>query len=651
MEKNQATPAPKITQAEIKLTDIVVKTNTRKFFNEKKLNELIDSVREKGVIQPILLRPLPENKYELVCGGRRYRAGSAVMKENALRDSIPAVIRNLTDDEVLELQIIENLHREDIHFMEEAIGFKELMDFKKFSQEEIAKRIGKSVSYVAQRLQLNKLNDDFQKSAYDGRMNFTVALKVSTFTEADQKMLWKEEFKDEKGKIEITNAMMKKYIGDLNDAPFDTKNTELIKAVGACTSCQHNSAANTSLFPESANDAKCMNRECFMKKCDLSFGIELEKAKKDPTIEIVCDYRGKEDKLVKKLTADGIKVLEEYNGYREVHRPTPPDMEDFEDEYADVDQRMKAYNKSMDEYKKDMLKYENDNSKGKSIKAFVVTGDDKGKYIYITLIRGNKPETKSAAAAVKSGTASHDDIKTEIKRIQDNEARKKELDGEKIMPLYYALIEADKKFVSDVVLTEVEKRAQIVLLMDRCLVDDPAPVYKLLGIEKIAEDDEYSLIQLYKHLESKKHSELNLYINLLTRLWLQIELKPDNAGTPESKGKHMALVDLVKTYHATKANEIYNNMMSERGARELRVTKRVEELQEQITGKKNPLDKKPAVKTAAAKPAVKTVPAAATKKVVKKAPAKAAVKKAAPKKVVKKAATKKKAAKKVTKKK
>lgn len=655
MENKPVTPAaPKITQAEIKLKDIVVKTNTRKFFNEKKLNELIDSVREKGVIQPILLRPLPDNKYELVCGGRRYRAGSAVMLENATRDTIPAVIRNLTNDEVVELQIIENLHREDIHFMEEAIGFKELMDFKKFGQEEIAKRIGKSISYVAQRVKLNDLIDDFQKAAYESRMNFTTALKIATFNAGDQKDLWKEEFKDEKGKIELDESMIQKYIGNLNDAPFNTKDVNLVKEMGACTGCMHNSAANTSLFPESLNDAKCNNSVCFRKKCDLSFAIELEKAKKDPTIEIVCDYRGKEDKTVKKLVEEGIKVLEEHATYREVFRPVPPDLAEFEEDlgefsqYETREEMMKAYNKELEIFKKDIAKYEADNTKGKSIKAFVVTGDNKGKYIYITLIRNNNSATKQSAAAVKDGKATPSDIKLEIQRIEGNEKRKKELDGEKVMPLYYGLIEDDKKFISDIALLDVERRAMIVVLVEELHFEDDEYLFGLIGNKKLADDDD-DLTQLYKYLETKKTVELNNYINVLTRLWLQGKLKPSVTDRPDGEGTSMALVDIVKTYHAKEANDIHNNMMSERGARELRVSKRILDLNEQLTGKKNPLEKKPDDKKAVA-PGAKPTPS--VKKPVKKAPIKkAVVKKASPKKVVKKAAPKKKSAKKVSKKK
>ena len=97
------------------------KTNPRRFFDEAKLAELADNIRQHGVLQPILLRPLPEGEagtYELVAGTRRYRASKL-----AKRDSIPATVRELTDAQALELQVIENVQRVDVHPLDEAQGY------------------------------------------------------------------------------------------------------------------------------------------------------------------------------------------------------------------------------------------------------------------------------------------------------------------------------------------------------------------------------------------------------------------------------------------------------------------------------------------------------------------------------------------------
>jgi ParB family transcriptional regulator, chromosome partitioning protein len=107
------------------------KTNPRRQFDETRLAELADNIRLHGVLQPILVRPLPGGEaesYELVTGARRYRASQL-----AKRESIPATIRELTDPQCLELQLIENLQRADVHELDEARGYAALMHMQRTS--------------------------------------------------------------------------------------------------------------------------------------------------------------------------------------------------------------------------------------------------------------------------------------------------------------------------------------------------------------------------------------------------------------------------------------------------------------------------------------------------------------------------------------
>ena len=148
---------------DIGLSEIVLsKDNPRRHFNEEKIQELAKSIGEKGVISPILVRPV-NGKYELVCGERRLKA-SKVAK---LKD-IPAIVRELTDGDALELQLIENLQRDDLNPIEEAQGFKALIDKCKYTQETLAKKIGKSQGFVAARLALLDVRDDYQADIISG---------------------------------------------------------------------------------------------------------------------------------------------------------------------------------------------------------------------------------------------------------------------------------------------------------------------------------------------------------------------------------------------------------------------------------------------------------------------------------------------------
>jgi ParB/RepB/Spo0J family partition protein len=120
-------------------------TNPRRLFEENALKELADTIRSQGVLSPLLVRPTSERSFEIVFGARRYRA--AQMAEVV---TVPVRIKNLTDAEVLEAQLIENLQRRDVHSMEEANGFRALLNLEepKYSIEQIAAKTGKSPVYV-----------------------------------------------------------------------------------------------------------------------------------------------------------------------------------------------------------------------------------------------------------------------------------------------------------------------------------------------------------------------------------------------------------------------------------------------------------------------------------------------------------------------
>jgi ParB family chromosome partitioning protein len=123
----------------------------RKHFDSFQLEELAKSIRSYGVIQPIIVRKCG-NYYELIAGERRLRASQNIGKK-----TIPAIIRNISDRDIAEIALIENLQREDLNYFEEAEGYKRLMEEFKLTQEEVAQRVGKSQSTIANKLRLLKL--------------------------------------------------------------------------------------------------------------------------------------------------------------------------------------------------------------------------------------------------------------------------------------------------------------------------------------------------------------------------------------------------------------------------------------------------------------------------------------------------------------
>ncbi len=138
----------------------------RKVFDEQALAELSDSIAKHGVIQPLLVRPLPDGSYQLVAGERRWRASRM-----AGLTEVPVVIKELTDEEAMALALIENLQREDLNAVEEAQGIKSLMDTLGLTQEEAAERVGKSRPAIANSLRLLKLPASVLDMVSDGSLS------------------------------------------------------------------------------------------------------------------------------------------------------------------------------------------------------------------------------------------------------------------------------------------------------------------------------------------------------------------------------------------------------------------------------------------------------------------------------------------------
>ena len=129
------------------------KDQPRDRFDQGALSELADSIREHGVLQPIVVRSLPGGSYQIVAGERRWRASRM-----AGLSEIPAVVVEASDDKVMELALIENLQREDLTIIEEAMGYRTLMETYGFTQEQVAKRMGKSRPVIANALRILNLS-------------------------------------------------------------------------------------------------------------------------------------------------------------------------------------------------------------------------------------------------------------------------------------------------------------------------------------------------------------------------------------------------------------------------------------------------------------------------------------------------------------
>ena len=158
------------------------RSQPRKEFDEKALSELAESISKHGLLQPLLVRPLPLGGYQIVAGERRYRACRM-----AGITEVPVIIRELGDTETMEIALIENLQREDLTPIEEALGYQVLIEEHGFSQEEVAQSVGKSRPAITNTLRLLKLPQSILDLVSDGKISAGHARALLTLE--DEKLM------------------------------------------------------------------------------------------------------------------------------------------------------------------------------------------------------------------------------------------------------------------------------------------------------------------------------------------------------------------------------------------------------------------------------------------------------------------------------
>ena len=267
--------------------------NPRKRFPKQSLEELADSIRSHGILSPLLVRPtkradhLPgvDDAFELVAGERRFRAS-----EIAGLDRIPVLIRELTDCEVREIQLIENLQREDVSAFDEATGYAELLELKGedgeslYNIDKIAEAIGQNREYVTQRLRVRKTPRALLEALDEGRVGVKVCESVGRIPAAEDREKIVEEilepmFKDTPLSLrETLDLIASDYMVDLRRAQFDRNDPELVPEAGTCEACPYRSGNCEDIQSELQSGPKrgisphiCTSPACFRSKSEAAW--------------------------------------------------------------------------------------------------------------------------------------------------------------------------------------------------------------------------------------------------------------------------------------------------------------------------------------------------------------------------------------------
>lgn len=405
--------------------------NPRKNFDEKSLAELADSIRQQGVLQAIGVRPIAEDRFEIVFGERRYRASQIAGLEE-----IPAVILDISDETAEEMAVTENLQRKDVTPIEEANAYQKLIESGRHDVQSLAVQFGKNESYIRTRLKFVSLIPEIARLLEQDELTISVATEICRYGEDIQHDIYEKHLKE--GLLynswrgmkasEVAKNIERSYTTDLKRYFFD-------KTV--CLSCPHNTN-NMMLFCEEGSCGNCANRKC-LEEMNASYLAEkaVQLMEQRPFALLCRDFYGCNEKVVEQLVASGFEV--EKLSVRPAdypEEPEAPDMEDYEndEEYAEA---YKEYEKELSEYKEECEDV-NRRSEAGEITLYVTIGHNDISLCYV-----ENAEVQAVAGEAK------DVVVSPIEKLEKQDKRNKEIAQEKT-------VEDTKKQILEVDMTETK---------------------------------------------------------------------------------------------------------------------------------------------------------------------------------------------------
>lgn len=332
------------------------KFNPRKYFDEKAVSELAESICRQGVLQPIGVRSSDESGiYEIIYGERRFRASS-----KAGLTEIPAIVLQVSDEAAQELAVTENLQRKDVSPMEEASAYQNLIQTGRYDVKALSERFGKSENYIRARLSFSSLIPEIAELLDADEITISLANEICHYSEDIQKDVYEKHLKDSRGYCswrgvkaqEIRSYLQNSYTADLKNYLFDKS---------ACFSCQDNTN-NLVLFCD-GGCGKCANMDCLEEK-NVSFIVEkaLDIMNQYPAV-VLCHYEYNYNlAAVERLLSMGYELetvaygLMSFPGKPGMPEKADFDMEaDYENAYERFEQELSEYSRTTEEIKRRIL--------------------------------------------------------------------------------------------------------------------------------------------------------------------------------------------------------------------------------------------------------------------------------------------------------
>lgn len=529
-------------------------TNPRKNIDVKALSELAESIKEHGVLQPILVRPYVDEKstwqdYQLVCGERRYRA--AIM---AGLESIPANVRVLTDDEAFELQIVENLERKDVHPLDEADAFKKMLDSGKYSMFDIAAKMAKSESFIAQRLKLVDLIDEVREDFLAGHLGIGHAILIARCNAIQQKDIYDEARPYREGEpinygtIHDVKEVIERdsYILDVT-VVFSLDDETLLPEAGACSNCPKRSGCNPVLFSDMQDADRCFDEACFDKKEQNHIIREVSNIIHNGKEMVMVNGYGKPDNMIIEMCKQFDVKIYERNEWT----------------LADGKELNETWNKS-------------------EVSAFCLNGEFKGRYGKVHLkknIQSSQPSEGTLNSGPKEKLSDEAiELKDEIKKINDRQARALELDAEKVWTNIRAIETKDIKQNIDA-LFQTESNALCFAMLKKMGWHTNRELMQSLDMKF---DVEFARTKFF----------LPEVQNMIVRAFI-IDTLPEALGSLDSSPSHAAYEMMLQEYVPADIAKIKDEQEIIADKRIARANERIKELEEKIL-KLNPVADEPA---------------------------------------------------------
>ncbi len=543
----------------------------RKTFDGDSLQLLSQSIKEYGVLQPITVRRSGRD-YIIVMGERRYRASKL-----AGQKTIPVIVREYTDNDVLEVQIIENLQRRDVEPTEEAEAITFLMD--RYDPAEIAKRLGRTENFVRQRLKLAGLIEGFKHYVRNGEMTISLGVAVAFFEPGEQQMMLESlegEFSLQKVKRMVDNQTF-----DLANAAFDLSDRTLLPKAGACTVCPFNAANQGDLFGN--GKMVCTRTACFENKKTRTLLNLIERAKKEG-IQLVPDINRywKDEERNQLVTAqmekqgltvhlpDELEIIEE---------PLEPTLEAIRDEYCHYDysedKLKEELDGAMEEHMLARERYDTATDHGFEKGILLHTDTYMGREVFVKVKENREDIGGVRSAPLESRKMSECTPEEQIIKIRSREERKKQ-------------IENNRQF---------KEVAEMVRGTDYIDMDKPLSVDEMVAFSISLYENNVGYFDQREHFQgffgdtaklSREEMVANFRkdfkegtLNRLVRFLLtqQVHFGENNHVNNLT---NCSFYTAMQEYHMERISEIEKSYAKTRNKREERLNERIEALQEQV---------------------------------------------------------------------